>query len=139
MGKEVKWHELTDKLDEKGNAISNEGTGTIQELKFIDGEAVFILEDGKNLKPGNISSILSGSATQSTTPSSSNLFAAASELIGQMVQYSDGDKTVEAMIEAISKSNSGIIEYIVNGKRLKKDDFTVVSQKNNSATETTVE
>ena len=56
-----------------------------------------------------------------------------------MVQYSDGDKTVEAMIEAISKSNSGIIEYIVNGKRLKKDDFTVVSQKNNSATETTVE
>ena len=139
VGKEVKWHELTDKLDEKGNAISNEGTGQIQELKFIDGEAVFLLEDGKKLKPGNISSILSGSATQSTTPSSSNLFAAASELIGQMVQYSDGDKTVEAMIEAISKSNSGIIEYIVNGKRLKKDDFTVVSQKNNSATETTVE
>lgn len=136
VGKEVKWHELTDKLDEKGNAIYNEGTGSIQELKFVDGEAVFVLEDGKKITPGNISSILSGSTTQSTNSSSSNLFAAASELIGQMVQYSDGDKTVEAAIEAISKNNSGVIEYIVNGQRLKKEDFTVISQNGDSTTET---
>ena len=139
VGKEVKWHELTDKLDDKGNAIYNEGSGTIQELKFVDGEAVFILDDGKKLSPGNISSILSGSTTQPATSSSSNLFANASELIGQMVQYSDGNQTVEAMIEAISKNNSGVIEYIVNGQRLKKEDFTVVSQNGDSTSETTAE
>jgi flagellar basal-body rod modification protein FlgD len=139
VGKEVKWHELTDKLDDKGKAIYNEGTGSIQELKFVDGEAVFILEDGKEIKPGNISSILSGSTTQSTNSSSSNLFASASELIGQMVQYTEGDKTVEAMIEAISKNNSGVIEYIVNGQRLKKEEFTVISQNDESTSETSAE
>ena len=136
VGKDVKWHELTDKQDEKGKAIYNEGAGTIRELKFVDGEAVFVLEDGKELSPGNISSILSSSTTQSSTSTSSNLFAEASELIGQMVQYSDGNGMVEAMIESITKNNSGIIEYIVNGQRLKKEDFTVVSQNSDSTSET---
>ena len=135
--KEVKWHEVSDQLDSQGNPIYNEGTGTIQELKFVDGEAVFILKDGKELTPGNISSILSGSTTQTSTVTSSNLFASASELIGQMVQYSDGDQMVQAMIEAITKNNNGVIEYIVNGTtRLKKDEFTVVSQNDDSSSKT---
>ena len=133
VGKEVKWHEASDQLDSQGKTIYNEGTGKIQELKFVDGEAVFLLEDGKELTPGNISSILSGSNTQSSTVTSSNLFSSASELIGQMVQYSEGDQMVQAMVEAITKNNSGVIEYIVNGQRLKKDEFTVVTQNNDSS------
>ena len=43
-----------------GKPIYNEGTGVIKELKFVDGEAVFVLADGKEIKPGNISSILGG-------------------------------------------------------------------------------
>ena len=133
VGKEVKWHEASDQLDSQGKTIYNEGTGKIQELKFVEGEAVFLLEDGKELTPGNISSILSGSNTQSSTVTSSNLFSSASELIGQMVQYSEGDQMVQAMVEAITKNNSGVIEYIVNGQRLKKDEFTVVTQNNDSS------
>lgn len=35
IGKEVKWHEITDKLDEKGQPIINEGKGVISELNLI--------------------------------------------------------------------------------------------------------
>ncbi len=135
VGKEVKWHELTDKLDDKGEPIYNDGTGKIKELKFVDGEAVFVLTDGKEITPGNISSILGGETAADATPSTSgNLFAEASKLIGQMVRYQDGDKTIEAMIEAITKNSSGGIEYLVNdSKRLKKDEFTLVDQNDTSS------
>lgn len=69
VGKEVKWHEITDKVDADNKPIYNEGTDTIKELKFVDGEAVFVLADGKEIKPGNISSILgSTSETQPSVP-----------------------------------------------------------------------
>ncbi|WP_079525212.1 flagellar hook assembly protein FlgD [Solibacillus isronensis] len=128
VGKEVKWHEITDKVDADNKPIYNEGTGAIQELKFVDGEAVLVLADGKEIKPGNISSILgSMSATEPTVPVG-NPLAEASRLIGQTVQYTNGDQVIEAMIEAI-KTNNVNIEYILNdGSRLTKDQFTVSSQ-----------
>lgn len=58
VGKEVKWLEVTEEVDEEGKNIVNEGTGVINELKFKNGEAVFILADGKEISPGHISSIL---------------------------------------------------------------------------------
>ncbi|MEG0472945.1 MAG: flagellar hook assembly protein FlgD [Solibacillus sp.] len=123
IGKEVKWHELTDKLDENKKPIFNEGTGVIKELKFVDGDVVFVLADGKEITPGNISSILGSGAT---TPS--NPMAEASELIGKNIQYKKDDQVIDAIIEAITVKN-GIVEYILNdGTRLKRDDFTLVEQ-----------
>lgn len=123
IGKEVKWHELTDKLDEDKKPIFNEGTGVIKELKFVDGDVVFILGDGKEITPGNISSILGSGAT---TPS--NPMAEASELIGKTIQYKNGEQVIDAIIDAITVKN-GIVEYILSdGTRVKRDDFTVVEQ-----------
>lgn len=123
IGKEVKWHELTDQLDEDKKPIFNEGTGVIKELKFVDGDVVFILADGKEISPGNISSILGSGAT---TPS--NPMAEASELIGKNVQYKNGEQMIDAIIDAITVKN-GVVEYILNdGTRLKRDDFTLVEQ-----------
>ena len=34
VGKEVKWHELTEKLDENGKPIANEGTGKLNPLNL---------------------------------------------------------------------------------------------------------
>ena len=128
VGKEVKWHEITDKVDADNKPIYNEGTGAIQELKFVNGEAVFVLADGKEIKPGNISSILGGTSTTEPTVPAGNPLAEASQLIGQTVQYTNGDQVVEAIIEAI-KTNNVNIEYILNdGSRLTKDQFTVSSQ-----------
>ena len=35
VGKEVKWHELTDKLDADGKPLYNDGTGTIQVFSSV--------------------------------------------------------------------------------------------------------
>ncbi|MEK4424431.1 flagellar hook assembly protein FlgD [Solibacillus sp. FSL K6-1523] len=129
IGKEVKWHELTDKLDENKKPIFNEGTGVIKELKFVDGDVVFILADGKEISPGNISSIL-GSGNEVTAPS--NPMVEASNLIGENIQYKKDDQFIDAIIEAITVKN-GIVEYILNdGTRLKRDDFTLVEQEDNT-------
>ena len=132
VGKEVKWHELTDKLDADGKPIYNEGTGAIAELKFVDGEAVFVLDSGKEIAPGNISSILGGGTTSSTTPAiPSNPLVQASEMLGKMISYTSAEtgQLVQAMIESIVNKNDGTIEYILNdatNTRLTKDQFTLV-------------
>lgn len=126
VGKEIKWHELTDKLDADGKPIYNEGTGVIKELKFVNGEAMFILADGKEITSGNISSILGGNQSTQPTVPAENPLAEASQLIGKTIQYMNGDQVVEAIIEAI-KTNNVNIEYILSdGTRLTKDKFTVV-------------
>ena len=136
VGKEVKWHELTDKVDADNKPIYNEGTGVIKELKFVEGDAVFVLADGKEITPGNISSILGGNNNSgpSTSSPATNPLAEASQLIGQTIQYSNGDQVVEAIIEAI-KTNNLNIEYILNdGNRLTKEQFTVIKQNGNTET-----
>ncbi|AWE06679.1 flagellar hook assembly protein FlgD [Lysinibacillus sp. 2017] len=130
VGKEVKWHELTDKLDDKGTPIYNDGTGQIKELKFIDGEAVFVLADGKEIKPGNISSILGGGEATSTTPKvPTNPLVQASEMLGKTVAYTSAttSELVQEIIESIVNKSNGEIEYLLaDGSRLTKDQFTVV-------------
>lgn len=126
VGKEVKWHELTEEVDENNKPIFNEGTGVIKELKFVDGNAVFILEDGKEITVSNISSILNNNSSEQPTAPAGNPLAEASQLIGQKIQYKNGDQVIEAIIEAI-RTNNVNIEYILNdGTRLTKDQFTVV-------------
>lgn len=123
IGNEVKWHEITEEVDAEGKPLVNTGQGIIKELKFIEGEPVFVLEDGKEITPGNISSVLSNAATSTGTATPSNPFAEASQLIGQMVEYNSGK---QAMIEAITKKN-GVVEYILaNGDRVTNGKFEVV-------------
>ena len=127
VGKDIKWHELTDKMDEKGNPIVNEGTGKIKELKFVDGEPVFILEDGKEITPGNISSVLDGSTT-SNEMITENPLVEASRLIGQKVEFELDGQMIQEIITSV-KTNNSLIEYILgNGQALTKDQFSLVSE-----------
>lgn len=121
VGKNVRWHELTDKKDEAGKPIVNEGTGIIQSAKFVDGSVVFTMADGKELTPGNISEVLSGSG-------STNSLVEASLLIGKTVGYMDGE--VEKTGTVVSVSNKeGKLQYILeDGSRLDGDTFTSISQ-----------
>ncbi|MEK9197776.1 flagellar hook assembly protein FlgD [Lysinibacillus halotolerans] len=126
VGKEVKWHEITDEKDEEGNYIINEGTGIINEMKFVDGQAVFILDDGKEITAGNISSILNTDATSSTEEE--NPLVKASQLIGQTIQYSSNGKMIQATIESVTTNNT-LIEYILNnGERLQRDEFELINE-----------
>lgn len=124
VGKEIKWHEITDQKDEKGNYIVNEGQGVIKELKFVDGSPVFILDDGKEITPGHISSVIN-SANNVTTE---NPLVAASKLIGKKARYESNGNIIESIIQSISTNNL-LIEYILeNGDRLTKDKFEIVNK-----------
>lgn len=123
VGKEVKWHEITDQKDAKGMPIINEGQGIIKEVKFVDGAPIFILEDGKELSAGNISSVIN-----STKKETENPLVEASKLIGKKVKYELDGTTIESTIKSISTNNL-LIEYILeNGDRLTKDKFELVNE-----------
>jgi len=130
VGKEVKWHEITDELDEDKKPIINEGTGIIESLKFVDGDVVFVLADGKEITPGNISAILGGSGTNSNdnnTEKESPLVQA-SKLIGKNVNYKDGEQELQGRIVSVS-SKDGVIYYVLeNDKKLTQKEFTEISE-----------
>lgn len=130
VGKEVKWHEITEEKDEKGNPVVNEGTGVIESLKFVDGSVVFVLADGKEITPGNISGILGSSGTNTngdnTAPESP--LVQASKLIGKNVTYKDGEQELQGRIVSVSNKD-GVIYYVLdNDKKLTDKDFTVISE-----------
>lgn len=121
VGKNVRWHELTDKKDEAGKPIVNEGTGTIQSAKFVNGSVVFTMADGKELTPGNISEVLAGSGT-------TNSLVEASLLIGKTVGYMDGEEEKSGAVVSVS-NKEGKLQYILDdGTRLEGKSFTSISQ-----------
>lgn len=131
VGKEVKWHEFTEELDEKGKPIPAEGQGVIQSLKFVDGDVVFVLDDGKEINPGNISAILGGKETSAGDGSMIDKeppLVQASMLIGKNVTYKDGEQEAQGRIVSVSDKD-GMIHYVLdNGNKLTGKDFTVVSE-----------
>ena len=80
VGKDVKWHELTDKKDADGKPITNEGTGSITGIKFVEGNVEFTLADGKVLTQEIFQKYYRSS-------SNSNSLVEASMLIGKTVSY----------------------------------------------------
>lgn len=121
VGKTVTWHEITDKLDSDGKPIINQGTGKITTVKFIDGSVKFVLEDGKELTPGNVSEVKSGG-------SSSNSLVEASLLIGKNITYMHEDTETTGTVQSVS-NKSGKIEYVLtDGTRLTADQFISISQ-----------
>lgn len=121
VGKNVRWHEMTDKKDEAGKPIINEGTGIIQSAKFVNGSVVFSMADGKELTPGNISEVLAGSGN-------TNSLVEASLLIGKTVGYMDGEEEKSGLVVSVS-NKEGKLQYILgDGTRIDGDSFTSISQ-----------
>ena len=121
VGKQVKWHELTEELDADNKPVVNEGLGSIKSVKFVDGSVEFTLTDGKVINPGNISEVLSSGAT-------TNNLVEASMLIGKTIGYTDGE--TEKSGEVVSVSNKdGKIQYILaDGSKVSSDQFSSISQ-----------
>ncbi|WP_432359332.1 flagellar hook assembly protein FlgD [Sporosarcina sp. UB5] len=121
VGKNVRWHEMTDKKDEAGKPVVNEGTGIIQSAKFVNGSVVFTMAGGKELTPGNISEVLSSSGN-------TNSLVEASLLIGKTVGYIDGEEDKSGRIVSVS-NKEGKLQYILeDGSRLDGNSFTSISQ-----------
>ncbi|WP_107923078.1 flagellar hook assembly protein FlgD [Lysinibacillus parviboronicapiens] len=123
VGKEVKWHELTEEKDDKGKPIINEGTGVIESVKFVEGTVVFILADGKEISPGNISAITGGNNSSTESP-----LVQASKLIGKNVTYQDGEQELQGRIVSVTSKDNVIYYVLDNDKKLTGKEFTVISE-----------
>ena len=127
-GKEVRWHEL--KLDDNGNAVVDvdgkpvvdEGTNRIVSVKYDNGSVTFIMDDGKELTPGNISEVMSGSG-------GTNSLVEASMLIGKFVGYMDGEEEKQGKVVSVANKD-GKLQYILeDGTRIEGKKFTSISEK----------
>lgn len=141
VGKNVKWHELTEEKDDKGMPITIEGTGSIIGIKYVGGNVEFTLADGKVINPGNISEVLSGGAG-----SNSNSLVEASMLIGKTVSYipvsteTEDTKPAEeetetptpteatATVESVSKKDGVIVYNLSDGTSIKAEQITSISK-----------
>lgn len=93
IGKEVKWHKLTNAEIGKP-LVTEEGVGKVVSVQFKDGAVQFILDDGTKLEPGNISEI--------NETSTGNAMMQASMMIGKTVTYvAEEEKDKEEKISKI--------------------------------------
>ncbi|WP_342509470.1 flagellar hook assembly protein FlgD [Sporosarcina sp. FSL K6-2383] len=127
VGKNVKWHEL--KLDEQGNPIKGEdgkleveeGTNQIVSIKYENGDVKFILDNDKEITPGNISEVKTAGSGET------NSLVEASMLIGKTVGYMDGEEEKTGKVISVS-NKGGKLEYILEGDiRIEGKNFTSIS------------
>lgn len=96
VGKEVTWHKLSYPNGTEEAPVIEEGAGKVVSLQFKDNNVYFILEDGTQLEPANISQI-------NELSNSNNQLLQASMLIGKKVTYLNHDKEEKmAMVKSVS-------------------------------------
>ncbi|PLR97271.1 flagellar hook assembly protein FlgD [Bacillus sp. T33-2] len=106
VGKEVTWHTISQPEDGSGKPVITEGAGKVASIQFNDGNVKFILEDGTELEPGNISQI-------NDSPGQNQILQA-SMLIGRTISYLDSEKNEKtAAVLSVSFKN-GKTEFQLN-------------------------
>ncbi|MBG9445454.1 flagellar hook assembly protein FlgD [Cytobacillus firmus] len=57
LGKNVTWHKLTESSEPNQDPSIEEGTGRVVSIQYKNNSAIFILDDGTELEPANISQL----------------------------------------------------------------------------------
>ena len=127
VGKEIRWHEVSDKKDENDKPIINEGTGVIQSVKYIDGSVVFTMADGKELSPGNISEVMNGGASSGVGSQPNNLVQA-SMLIGKTVGYMEGEEERTGKVVSVTNKEGSLHYVLQDGTKIEGKQFTTISE-----------
>lgn len=122
VGSSIRWHELEvgkdgqAVLDSAGKPVINEGVNRIDSVKYDNGNVVFIMDDGKELTPGNISEVLSGAG-------GSNSLVEASMLIGKEVTYMDGDVEAISKVVSVSKKDGKLLYILDDGSKVESKNL----------------
>lgn len=104
IGKDINWHKLNEL--ENGESEVIEGSGKIQSVQFYNENVLFILEDGTELYPANISQI-----NEATTESS---MLQASMMIGKTVSYLNNQNEEKSAIVSSVSFKNGLTSYHLN-------------------------
>ncbi|WP_303971355.1 flagellar hook assembly protein FlgD [Sporosarcina ureae] len=129
VGKEIRWHEVSDKNGEDDKPIINEGTGVIQSIKYIDGSVIFTMADGKELSPGNISEVMgNGSSSGSGAIGQPNNLVQASMLIGKTVGYMEGKEERTGKVISVTNKEGSLHYILQDGTKIKGNQLTTISE-----------
>lgn len=127
VGKEIKWHEVSDQKGDDDQPIINEGTGTIQSIKYINGSVVFTLADGKELSPGNISEVMNGGSSPNIGSQPNNLVQA-SMLIGKTVGYMVDEEERTGKVVSVTNKEGSLHYILQDGTKIEGKQFTTISE-----------
>ncbi|WP_233201491.1 MULTISPECIES: flagellar hook assembly protein FlgD [unclassified Sporosarcina] len=129
VGKEIRWHEVSDKKGENDQPIINEGTGIIQSIKYIDGSVIFTMADGKELSPGNISEVMgNGANSNSGAVGQPSSLVQASMLIGKTVGYMEGEEERTGKVVSVTNKEGSLHFVLQDGTKIKGNQFTTISE-----------
>lgn len=113
IGKEVKWHKLTN-VEIGKPLVTEEGVGKVVSIQFKDGSAQFILDDGTKLESGNISEIIE--------TSTGNAMIEASMMIGKTVTYvveEEKDKEEKfSKVKSVSFKDGKVLFQLEDGTQI---------------------
>ena len=113
IGKEVKWHKLTNVGNGKPS-VTEEGVGKVVSIQFLYGSAQFILDDGTKLISENISEI--------NETSTGNAVIEASMMIGKTVTYvAEEEKDKEeksSKVKSVSFKNGKVQFELEDGTQI---------------------
>ena len=104
IGKDINWHKVNEL--ENGESEVIEGSGKIQSIQYYNENVLFILEDGTELYPANISQI-----NETTTESS---MLQASMMIGKTVSYLNNQNEEKSAIVSSVSFKNGLTSYHLN-------------------------
>ncbi len=107
VGKEVTWHQM----DENNQGEVIEGKGIVKTVQFMGDTVKFILEDGKELAPANISEV---NSVANEMP-----LVQASSMIGKNVTWLEDEEEASGIIESVSLKDGIVLLITDNGQTLK--------------------
>lgn len=121
VGKEVEWQKIEDDkgTEESDKPIITEGKDIVAGVRFVDGSVKFILQDGTELDPANISQV--------NTLSKENALIQASYLIGKSVTWKDEeDQEQKAVVKAVTEKDGITWLILDNDKKIKANQLTKI-------------
>lgn len=118
-GKEIKWHKVAESDDPNAQPSIEEGTGRVSSIQFKNGNAVFILEDGTELGPANISEVRGGSQD--------NSLMQASMLIGRMITFlGENGAEQKDFVKSVSLKGGTTLFQLGNGTAVNSSQITEI-------------
>ncbi|MCJ7839644.1 flagellar hook assembly protein FlgD [Lederbergia sp. NSJ-179] len=109
VGKEVTWHNVVNDT-ETDEATVKEGKGVVTSVQFVGDSVKFILEDGTELFPANISQV---NQTSHESP-----LVQASSLIGKKITWKEEDEQIQDIVQAVIQKDGGILFLTNNDQQI---------------------
>jgi flagellar basal-body rod modification protein FlgD len=119
VGKQITYHKVVESEDPSGNPTITEGNGKVSSIQFNGDSITFILEDGTELEPGNISQVNETTADNHVLQSSM--------LIGKIVSYlNDKNEEIKTSVESVSFKNGKTMFQLGDGTSITASQITKI-------------